>query len=420
MRKNLITLMLLITILTACNTQTAYKEEIENKKQEEIVSKSEEIKSENKNLESKKDEINNTELKDTNNKPKPKKTQDKDKKESKPRKKKKSKDKEVKKGKSKDNKSKPKKNISKNNIKAKKVNKENKTPNTYNEIQETTNNQTTTENNTTPNKGIPVEKNKEVINTQPTIKEEHKTTQNKEYKEKPITKEKKQEKEEPTLMTITTEREIIPAEHKIVYKPEWYPSEAPRYKDNRKDGYDEYKVYTYSDGTVKRELIKTVQPFHYTEYIGTRSKFKESTNEWDGIYRPNQLIYKNTERYFTILPYADYDNGVVVVNNNEVAAFGNTADVNDNESTYFSGHFDSVFKDIRDEGQIGDEIIITDEYGQTAFYQITDIFYYPVGSDVSNTPVVQYYRSSGKEQIQIQTCEDATQRTYIIYTADKV
>lgn len=36
MRKKIITSMLLIAILTACNTQTPYKQEIENKKQEEI------------------------------------------------------------------------------------------------------------------------------------------------------------------------------------------------------------------------------------------------------------------------------------------------------------------------------------------------------------------------------------------------
>lgn len=255
---------------------------------------------------------------------------------------------------------------------------------------------------------------KEKINTSKENTYTYKETPNKE------THTNKKADNTPKVMTVTTERETIPAEHIKIYKPEWTPAEAPKYPDRRKDGYYEYEVTTYSDGTQTRKLINTVNPVNYTEFIGTRDKLKESTIEWDGIFRPNQLIYKNRERIFTILPYHDYDNGMTVINNNEVAAYGNTADVNDNESTYYAGHFDSVFKDIREEGQIGDEIIITDEYGQTAYYRISDIFYYSVGSQVNGTPAEYYYRSSGKEQIQIQTCEDATQSTYIIYTADKM
>ena len=386
MRKKIIISMLLITILTACNTQTPYKQEIENKKQEEI-----EIKQSENNRKSEKvnkqpeDKKKTPKIKDTDNK---KSVKTKKKENNKSDKDNKNTDDKKKSDKLKDKKTENKKTTKED----KPSNNNNKTSNTdYKKTTHTSDNSNTTKDKT-PTK----------TNT------EKKTHTN------------KKADNTPKVMTVTTERETIPAEHIKIYKPEWTPAEAPKYPDRRKDGYYEYEVTTYSDGTQTRKLINTVDPVNYTEFIGTRDKLKESTNEWDGTFRPNQLIYKYRERIFTILPYHDYDNGMTVINNNEVAAYGNTADVNDNESTYYAGHFDSVFKDIREEGQIGDEIIITDEYGQTAYYRISDIFYYSVGSQVNGTPTEYYYRSSGKEQIQIQTCEDATQSTYIIYTADKM
>lgn len=414
MKKNIITIMLLATMLTACNTQTPYKQEIKNKKQEEIEIKQSEnnrkSKKVNKQSESKTPVEDKKKTKDTENK-KTVKTKKKENNKS---------DKDNKKTDDKKNSDKLKDN--KTTKEDKPSNNNNKTSNTdYKETTYTSDNSNTikekintSKENTYTYKETP---NKET-NTEIKPKPEKKTPTNT-NKEKKTHKNKKADNT-PKVMTVTTERETIPAEHIKIYKSEWTPAEAPKYPDRRKDGYYEYEVTTYSDGTQTRKLINTVDPVNYTEFIGTRDKLKESTTEWDGTFRPNQLIYKNRERIFTILPYHDYDNGMTVINNNEVAAYGNTADVNDNESTYYAGHFDSVFKDIREEGQIGDEIIITDEYGQTAYYRISDIFYYSVGSQVNGTPTEYYYRSSGKEQIQIQTCKDATQSTYIIYTADKM
>ena len=427
MRKKIIISMLLITILTACNTQTPYKQEIENKKQEEIEIKQSEnktksektnkqpenkIKSEKTNKQSEnktpvEDKKKTPKIKDTDNK---KSVKTKKKENNKSDKDNKNTDDKKKSDKLKDNKTENKKTIKED----KPSNNNNKTSNT--DYKETT----YTSDNSNTIKEKPNTSKENTYTYKETPNKETNTETQTQPKPKKKTHTNKKADNTPKVMTVTTERETIPAEHIKIYKPEWTPAEAPKYPDRRKDGYYEYEVTTYSDGTQTRKLINTVDPVNYTEFIGTRDKLKESTTESDGTFRPNQLIYKYRERIFTILPYHDYDNGMTVINNNEVAAYGNTADVNDNESTYYAGHFDSVFKDIREEGQIGDEIIITDEYGQTAYYRISDIFYYSVGSQVNGTPAEYYYRSSGKEQIQIQTCQDATQSTYIIYTADKM
>ena len=423
-KKNIITLLTLIT-LTSCASQPANKEEVttpaigkyaftENNlnglttKKKENKSKDTPQRKENKKTDTKADKNNKKANKD---KGKPSDNKNKD------DKKNPEKGKPVKKVKT-DNKI-------KENTEYKKSTNTYDNSNTYNETNTVNNTQSKTENKSTKGDKPSNNSNKTTkhkpSNNKKTSNTTYKpssntTTSNKTTNTKP--KENKPVVKEVSRRTI---KETIPKTEEVVQ--DYNKFEGSCDKSFGSDGYKEYEIIKYSDGTEKKNLINSKDPVNDVRTCGAKVKPRayDYTNEWDGVYRPNQLVYNNRERFFT--PYeAGYHNDIQAgIDRNEVAAVTErTIDVNDGYSTYFAAHNTTIFEDIEKDLTIGDTILITDSYGNPGYYQVSDKYVYHYGEEKYGTPGYYYFYENTEEVIYLQTCVEGSATLLYIYTAVRV
>lgn len=471
MKKNILILTLLIA-LTACNTQTPQKEEDISTPIEKVdLYTNEDLKevdnSDNKINDKKekevKEDINSKKKTDKESNKKNKDSKDKTSKKKKNKKDNKNKDKKTEKVNSKKE-SKPNKKVSDNTTN--KTDKKENTSELGNKVAYKPNNDTSykteskpsnkdtsyetvssntsydtenkTNNNTSykpankpSNNTAPKRESKTVNNIIPKTETKPKNTTSKpsnntsyKPKSKPknnTTSKPKQEKPVVKEVSRTTVKETIPKSKREEYDYDKFEGSCSTYYGS--DGYKEYEIIKYSDGTEKKNLINSKEAEDDVSVCGAKVKphAYDYTTEWDGVYRPNQLVYNNRERFFTPYEAGYHDDIQAGINRNEVAAVTErTIDVNDGYSTYFSAHNTTIFEDIEKDLTIGDTILITDSYGNPGYYQVTDKYVYQRGEDKSKTPGYYYFYENTEEVIYLQTCVEGSATLLYIYTAVRV